>query len=143
MKRVSGACVACLMMTSSAMAEPEANTETRSQSLLKDAAGLLAIGGVTLGVSLGLAYRANEVSNEIQSYQWSSEPWPADIEMKEIQGQRLERLCTITGVLGGAFVATGLLFYWRGRVARSEETRVTVAPTATASSAGVALSGRF
>ncbi len=143
MKRVLGACVACVLMTSSAMAQPEADTETRSESLFKDAAGLLVIGGVTLGVSLGLAYQANEVSNEIESAQWSSAPWPEDIQLKEMQGERLERLSTITGVLGGAFVVTGLVFYWRSRVARSDEARVTVAPTATASSAGVALGGRF
>lgn len=145
MNRRIGALVCCCVMASSASAEPtyEVNKETRSQSLQKDALAVLVISGVTLAASAGFIYAAQQKSDEI-THLVMSDPWPDNIGALERDGRRLSNLGTLTGVVGAGFAVTAGILYWQSRVARSEErARVTIAPTVSDSSAGVALGGRF
>ncbi len=142
MMRLIGALVACAVMVGSARAEPAKETETRSESLHKDALALLAIGGITLAGSAGLAFAAKDISDEISSHD-PSQPWDYGTFHLAREGERLANLSTITGVLGVGFLATSALCYWRSRVAAREEASITVSPITTPSSAGVALSGSF
>ncbi|MGE0400388.1 MAG: hypothetical protein AB7T06_26975 [Kofleriaceae bacterium] len=145
MKRVIGSLVVCAVMAAAASAEPtyEVNTEKRSESLRKDALHMFVIGGVTLALSAGFALAAHDKWQQIEN-QDPNVAWPNDLFYLEREGHRLETLGNVTLVLGGAFLATSALCYWRSRVAASEEqASVTVAPMASASSAGVAFSGSF
>lgn len=137
MKRILGAMAACAAMAGSAVAEPE----TRARSLEQDALALTATGAVAIGASLYFGIRAREQARFIENHD-VSQPWPADIGNAEVNGQRLEGFSIVTGAIGIGLVSAGAICYWRSRVARRED-RVTIAPMASPSTAGIALTGGF
>jgi hypothetical protein len=96
-----------------------------------------AIGAASLGIGLYYENEARSVSNEIASHP-ANQPWPANINELEEQGQRAERRGMIFGAVGvTALVAAGVL-WWTGR-----ESETVIAPTVSASGAGVTLSRGF
>jgi hypothetical protein len=142
MRRLIGAALVVGVMAGSAIAEPpsEVDTETRAESLERDALALAIIGGVTLSASAYFAFQASRTNNLIAAHP-TDEPWPESIRLQEEQGERFQTWSGITAIVGVGLVATSAVCWWRSRSAREEP--VTVAPIATPSTVGVAFSGGF
>ncbi|MFN0252332.1 MAG: hypothetical protein ACKV2T_35985 [Kofleriaceae bacterium] len=100
-------------------------------------AGLLA-----LGVGFYFGSEAQKISDDITDHTDTTVAWRDDIKEYEAQGQRAENLQIAFLVAGGALLAGGAVLYLMGRSKKSSESMV-LTPTATAQSAGVALSGAW
>jgi tetratricopeptide (TPR) repeat protein len=114
------------------------------------AGGGLEIAGYAAGgaglVALGLGFyfgsQAQKISDDITNHTDKTIAWRDDIKSYEAKGQRDENLQIAFLISGGVLVIGGAALYLLGHSKSSSET-LAVTPTATRSSAGVALSGSF
>lgn len=115
-----------------------------------DGGGTLRVAGIGLGVaglaSLGVGIyfglKAKDISDQITNHP-KTEEWPAEIQELEEEGQAHENKQIIFMVAGGAVLVTGIALYVVGRSKKSSGESVTLVPTATQQSAGLALTGGF
>jgi tetratricopeptide (TPR) repeat protein len=121
---------------------PPASTD-RGKSLR--IAGLV-VGGagvVSLGVGVFFGIKAKQISDEITDHPMNM-MWPDDIQDLEARGEAHEKKQIIFMIAGGAAVATGVALYLIGRSRKSsDEQHVTLVPTASPESAGLAITGGF
>jgi hypothetical protein len=130
------------------VAQPPQPPPPRVES--KDAGGTLRIAGIGLGaaglVSLGVGiyfgFQAKDISDQITNHP-KTEEWPAKIQDLEEEGQAHENKQIIFMIAGGAVLATGVALYFIGRSKKRGGEQVTLVPTASRESAGLALSGGF
>ncbi len=106
----------------------------------------IAVGGaglVSLGVGIYFGFKAKDISDQITNHPMS-EMWPDEIEDLEDRGQAHENKQIIFMIAGGALVAGGVALYFIGRSRTgADESSVSIVPTATPESAGIALTGGF
>lgn len=103
--------------------------------------GLGAAGVVALGIGGYFGYQAQQKAGELNDHP-TNEPWPANLKEIEREGQRAEDRQVLFMIVGGALVVGGGAVYLYGAT-RSSPERVTITPTATPTSAGIAISGGF
>jgi tetratricopeptide (TPR) repeat protein len=104
-----------------------------------------AVGGaglVGLGVGIFFGFKAKDISDQITNHPMA-EMWPDKIQDLEDEGQAHENKQIIFMIAGGALVATGVALYFIGRSRKGSNESVTLVPTATPESAGIALTGGF
>jgi tetratricopeptide (TPR) repeat protein len=105
----------------------------------------LAIGGagvVSLGVGIFFGFKAKDISDQITNHPMD-ERWPDKIQDLEDEGQAHENKQIVLMIAGGALVATGVALYFIGRSRKGESASISLVPTATPESAGIALTGGF
>ena len=104
-----------------------------------------AVGGaglVSLGVGIFFGFKAKDISDQISNHP-KDEMWPDEIQKLEDEGQAHENKQIIFMIAGGALVAGGVALYFIGRSRKGGTESVTLVPTATPESAGIALTGGF
>lgn len=102
--------------------------------------GAGAAGVISLGLGGYFGWKAKQKSDEISNHPMG-EPWPQELRDIERDGQKAEDRQVLFMIVGGALVVGGGVLYVIGATRTSEG--VAVQPTATPTSAGVALSGSF
>jgi len=105
----------------------------------------LAVGGaglVGLGAGIFFGLKAKDISDQITNHPMT-EMWPDEIQQLEKDGQAYEDKQIIFMIAGGALVATGVALYFIGRSRKGSSETVTLVPTATPESAGLAVTGGF
>jgi hypothetical protein len=119
---------------------PKAKDPGRTMKLAGIGVGVAGVAMAGLGVYFGIqAQAATDLVNDHKQ----GDPWPDDIVEREARGQRDENLQIAFLVAGGAAVVAGGALYYVGYSKKPAERAVAVVPTATHSSAGIALTGRF
>ena len=101
-------------------------------------AGLLA-----LGVGFYFGSEAQKISDDITNHTDTTIAWRDDIKDYEAKGQRYENLQIAFLVSGGVLVLGGAALYMVGRSKKPTTETMALRPTASASSAGVVLSGSW
>lgn len=105
----------------------------------------LAVGGaglVGLGVGIFFGFKAKDISDQISNHP-KTEMWPDEIQKLEDDGQAYENKQIVLMIAGGALAATGIALYFIGRSRKGDAEQVTLVPTATPESAGLAITGGF
>lgn len=107
-------------------------------------AGFVAGGAglVSLGVGIYFGFKAKDISDQITNHPMD-EMWPDKIQDLEEEGQAHETKQIIFMIAGGALVAGGVALYFIGRSRKGGSESVSIVPTATPESAGIALTGGF
>lgn len=101
-------------------------------------------GLVALGIGFYFGSEAQKISDDITNHTDTTIAWRDDIKAYEAKGQRAENMQIGFLVAGGVLVVAGTALYIMGRSKTRENTEtLAVTPTATASSAGVALTGTW
>jgi serine/threonine-protein kinase len=124
--------------------QPPPATTSQDKGKTLRIAGLV-VGGagvVSLGVGVFFGIKAKQISDDISDHPMN-EMWPDDIQDLEARGEAHEKKQIIFMIAGGAAVATGVALYLIGRSRKSDEQQVTLVPTATPESAGLAITGGF
>lgn len=105
--------------------------------------GLAGAGVVTLGVGLFFGVRAKNISDDITNHP-VDEPWDADIQDLEKDGQRYEDLQVGLAIAGGVAIAAGTVLYFVGRAkGKASAEKMVVRPTAAPGSVGFVVGGAF
>lgn len=107
--------------------------------------GGLAVGGaglVSMGLGIYFGLKAKDISDQISNHDMNM-MWPDNIQDLEDEGQAHENKQIVLMIAGGALVATGVALYFIGRSRKGDEGAVSVVPTATPESAGLAITGGF
>jgi len=114
--------------------------------------GTLKIAGITVGalglvgVGFGTYYgaKAAERSDFISSHDPMTE-WPANIRDIEAEGEKFEKLQIGLSIAGGALAVTGVVLFVVGatRTSSTPTEKLSVRPTATSDSVGIALGRGF
>lgn len=105
----------------------------------------MAVGGVgVIAIGLGVVFgvKAQNATSIVNDHKMG-DPWPNDILDIEARGQRDENLQIGLLVGGGAALVLGGALYYVGHSKKPAETAVTVRPTATPTSVGLAVGGGF
>ena len=105
----------------------------------------LAVGGggiVALGVGIFFGLKAKKISDDISNHPMT-EMWDDNIQDLEEQGQAHENKQIAFMIAGGAMVATGAALYFIGRSRKGSSEHVSIVPTATPDSQGIAITGGF
>ena len=98
------------------------------------------VGLVVLGFGLYFGKQALDHDREISNHP-ADEMWMDNIAAYEADGRRYQKLQIAFDITGGALIVAGAALYLIGR--SKAPTEVTVTPTASASAAGLSLSGSF
>ncbi len=101
------------------------------------------VGLLSLGIGFYFGSEASKISDDITSHTDTSIAWRDDIKDYEAKGQRAENMQIAFLVAGGALVIGGAALYILGRAKTQNTETLAITPTATATSAGVALSGSW
>jgi hypothetical protein len=104
------------------------------------AAGVIGLAGVGGGMYFGL--KAREKSDFISNHN-PAEPWPNDIGEIEADGKKLEQRQILLTIAGGALTVTGVALFIVGATRTRPTEKLSVRPTATSSSIGIAIGRGF
>jgi tetratricopeptide (TPR) repeat protein len=104
------------------------------------AAGVVGLAGVGLGTYFGL--KAKEQSDIISNHD-PAEPWPDDIQDIEAEGKKYEQRQILLTIAGGALTATGVVLFIVGSTRTQSTEKLSIRPTATGSSVGIAIGRGF
>ena len=104
------------------------------------AAGALGLAGVGLGMYYGV--KAQERSDFISNHN-PAEPWPNDIHDLEAEGETFEQRQIVLSIAGGALTVAGAALFVVGAMRASSPEKLSVRPTATPTSVGIAIGRGF
>lgn len=104
--------------------------------------GAIVVGLAGVGAGLYFGRKAQEKSDFITNHPMN-EMWPDDIRQIEADGQRYEDRQIQLTIVGSALVVAGGVLYVIGATRGSSPEKVSVRPTATANSFGLAVGGGF
>lgn len=105
--------------------------------------GIAGAGVVAVGVGLFFGVRAKNISDDITNHP-ADQPWDADIQDLEADGQRYEDLQVQLMIAGGVAVAAGTVLYLVGRSkGKASSEKMVVRPTAAPGSVGFVVGGAF
>ncbi len=104
------------------------------------AAAAIGLGGLGVGTYFGV--KAKEKSDFISNYD-TTMAWPDRIKAIEAEGEKYEQRQIALMIAGGALTATGIVLYVVGATRKSSPEKLSVVPTATASSVGLAIGRGF
>lgn len=122
--------------------EPKPEPEDRGKSMRIAGFAIGGAGLVGLGVGAYFGFKAKDISDQITNHP-KNDMWPDDVQDLEDEGQAHENKQIIFMIAGGALVATGVALYFIGRSRKGNAEQVTLMPTATPESAGLAITGGF
>lgn len=104
------------------------------------ATGAIGLAGVGLGMYFGV--KAREKSDFISNHN-PADPWPNDIREIEAEGEKLEQRQILLTIAGGALTVTGVALFIVGATRTSSTEKLSVRPTATGRSVGIAIGRGF
>ena len=109
------------------------------QTLTYAGLGAGAAGAIALGAGIYFGLKAKSISDSITNHN-PMEPWPTDIKTQESDGKSDNTKMYIFTIAGGALIAGGAVLFYLGH---EKDREAAIAPTATPTSVGLAVSGRF
>ena len=106
--------------------------------------GIAGVGAIGLGVGVYFGLQAKNISDQISNHKMS-DPWPANIQQMEKDGQSDEDKQVAFMIGGGVALAAGAILYLVGRSHDSSDSseHVSIAPVVTPTGAGFAIGGSY
>jgi hypothetical protein len=102
--------------------------------------GLIGLAGIAAGSYYGL--KAQDRTDQLSNHD-IADPWPDNIRQIEAEGQKFENRQILLTIAGGVLTATGAVLFIVGATRTSSTEHVTIRPTATSNSVGIALGRGF
>ncbi len=120
---------------------PQGSSAGTGYKIAGIAAGVIGLAGVGVGTFYGI--KAREKS-DLLTFHNMNDPWPENIRDIEAQGQRYENIQLALTIGGGVVAATGIALFIVGSTKKpSSAEKLSVRPTATPNSVGIALGRGF
>ena len=120
-------------------AAPAAPPEHPGKNLTYAGMGAGAAGVLAFGIGIYFGLKAKSISDSITNHN-PNEPWPMDIKTQESDGKSDNTKGIVLMITGGALIAGGAVLFYLGH---EKDKEAIVTPTATPTSVGLAVSGRF